>query len=233
MGGISLILFIILVVKIASDCKKEYYISKCRKEAIAQGQKFFHDYSGNMRDVKTDEIVDRRWNEKDFVVVYRKTGRVRNLTEEKEIVRIIEEKEKYENSELKTAGIWKEFQDHYGDYCSGICGQRYVDYETGLLMVVREIDGFHFYMDLNGNLIRETDGQKYLDQKKRPPEEGIEKRKEKYKEIIDLFNETQKNRKGKVLNSEFFYNNLRNRDYPVELDLEPDDYFKAKEKKGN
>lgn len=233
MGGISLILSIILVVKIVSDCKKEYYISKCRKEAIEQGQKFFVDYSGDMRDVKTNEIVDRRWGEKDFIVVYRKTGRVRNLTNEQELTRIIEEKEKYKGDELKTAGVWKKLQLHYGDYSSGICGRRYIDYETGVLMVVREIDEFYFYMDLNGNLIRETDGQKYLDQKKYPPKEGMEKRKEKYKEIINLFNETQKNRKGKVSNSEFFYNNLRNLDYSVELDLEPDNYFEAKKKKGN
>ena len=212
-----------------NEVKRAYKSAKKKNSQLFQ-YGYFIDYRGNMRDAKTFEICHRRWDDYDFIIEYPKSGRVRNVTSEKELAKFRRMRANYKEGDEVTVCVYKENQRHQGEYCTGMVGVRYADLKTekGILMVVREIDNNRYYMATEcGLLVRPTDGQRWWDRNvSNLSEEQLKEKEKKYAETIKLFNETQNNRKGKVTESQFYYNSHDAIDLKMEKHI--NDYFEEK-----
>lgn len=225
-GFIAIIWYCIEMHKI-NDVKRCWKRAKDRNDSFFQ-MGFFNDNQGNMRDAKTFELCHRKYTSEDYIVVYSKSGRERNITSEQAYAKFLEAKAKYKEGDEVTVCVYKEAQRHEKEYFTGMVGVRYADLKTekGSLMTIRNIDNNKYYMaTLCGYLVRPTDGQRWMD-KRLLSEEQLKEKEKKYIETIKLFNETQKKRKGKVPANDFFYNRLESFDFEMKEHI--NDYFEEK-----
>ncbi len=235
---IGIIIWYCVESKKINDVKRACNNAKKRNDGLFRDG-FFIDDKGFMRDAKTFEICHRRYGTEDFVVVYSKSGKVRNITSEQELVKFRNIQANYKEGDDVSACIYKERQRHQNEHITGVVGVRYADLKTknGTLMVVRKIDDDRYYMGVtSGLLIRPTDGQRWYDKnvaKDFPRNKDnplfLEEKNKKYEETIKLFNETQMKRKGKVHNSDYYYNYLGYDDWKMEKHI--NDYFEEKRKR--
>lgn len=121
--------------------------------------KIYYDRKGRTIDYETDKPVVISRNKENDTIVTNCLDINRNISDEKRWKKYYELKKL--NNPLVTVMEWNRYSNHIADKIPGV---RYRDLNTGMLMVVREVDGNYYYMSVdNSKFIRKTDGQKFFD----------------------------------------------------------------------
>lgn len=163
------------------------------------------DVKGQTRFLSNDEPAFYFYRNGDYILEDM-SGRIhRNFSEEQRIEK--RNKRKQEALSKNESTYCVDDNDHRHDwYCRG---KRFKDFETGDVYVIRLIKFKYYYMNVaNGMVVRETDYQKQLDERKRKNNikpylfEGID---------IEEFNENQKTVQDK---------NMLYRDFEYSIDCD-------------